>query len=679
MEPQTANLSIRETALQYISSGLSVLPVDPKNKRPISRILPTDCNGGRGWGQFQRQIAHDSVVKTWFASDGLGVGVICGKVSRNLEVIDFDAPELFIPWCEVVDGLFPGLRNSLPQVQTPSGGYHVYYRCSVIRGNQKLAERQTNTRRETTIETRGEGGYVQAPPSPNYRLLSGDILDIPVIDEAEREILLNAARTFNEYVDVVKEEIVPSPEINGTRPGDQYNSTGDWRGVIRESGWDMLFSANGKEFWRRPGKKEKTWSATWNHGDCAKLYVFSSNASPFEPMTSYSPFSIYTMLKHNGNYQAASRDLFQRGYGTRTEQAQTAPVITIYDSDADPEDNMAGWRTLKDAYIEKPPREYAVGGIIPLPSLCILYGSPGSLKTFLLMDMVMCVISGKRWLAGLQTLNEKVESFETLQAAALWVDVDNGFDRLERRWSALGRAHGVDENCPLHYTSFPTPPFFANDDESVNWLIGAILAAGAKIVVIDNLGTISGGCDENSADMIGVMSGLRTVAETTGCAIVVVHHRNKNQDQKRRGNALRGHSSIEGAVDLALLVDREDGDDSVTLWSTKSRDAEVLPFCAIWTFDADDTGQLLRGQFYGMGKPEKAESTAEQAKDFIRSEFISGTSQSGIVSMMRNNHQIGRNATISALNALVRERVLRTETGPKNSLLYFERNMVHLN
>ncbi len=45
------------------------------------------------------------------------------------------------------------------------------------------------------------------------------------------------------------------------------------------------------------------------------FYVFSANATPFEPQRAYSPFSVYTLLEHGKDYEQAARCLRQIGYG----------------------------------------------------------------------------------------------------------------------------------------------------------------------------------------------------------------------------------------------------------------------------------------------------------------------------------------------------------------------------
>ena len=57
--------------------------------------------------------------------NGVSIGVICGKVSGNLECLDFDQPNLYKPFMETLTSINPGLAAGLVKWQTPSGGYHL--------------------------------------------------------------------------------------------------------------------------------------------------------------------------------------------------------------------------------------------------------------------------------------------------------------------------------------------------------------------------------------------------------------------------------------------------------------------------------------------------------------------------------------------------------------------------
>ncbi len=49
--------------------------------------------------------------------------------------------------------------------------------------------------------------------------------------------------------------------------------------------------------------------------------------------------------------------------------------------------------------------EYIAGRLFALPSLNILYGAPGTLKSFLLADLAVCVAGGLEWLPPAPWLN----------------------------------------------------------------------------------------------------------------------------------------------------------------------------------------------------------------------------------------------------------------------------------
>src|SRR5262249_44835414 len=118
-----------------------------------------------------------------------------------------------------------GLRDLLERIKlgygerTPSGGYHLLYRCADgVEGNLELARRPPTQSEaaddETTgkrlsprvlIETRGEGGYVIVAPSAGrghhsgraYEIVYGGFASIVTITAAERAALLELARSLD--------------------------------------------------------------------------------------------------------------------------------------------------------------------------------------------------------------------------------------------------------------------------------------------------------------------------------------------------------------------------------------------------------------------------------------------------------------------------------------------------
>jgi hypothetical protein len=78
-------------------------------------------------------------------------------------------------------------------------------------------------------------------------------------------------------------------------------------------------------------------------------------------------------------------------------------------------------------------------------------------------------------------------------------------------------------------------------------------------IFMDSPGVMSGRNDETSPDMARVMGNLRLVAEEAEAGVVALHHQRKAMGTKVRvDETLRGHTLIEAALDLPLLVVREE-------------------------------------------------------------------------------------------------------------------------
>jgi hypothetical protein len=321
-------LSVAETAADYLRAGLCVLPAILAEKRPALV----------GWKQYQRRLPTERQVRTWFAEDA-PLCVLAGAVSGHLEMIDFDhAGELFDRWRELVASEAPALLERLVVERSQSGGRHVVYRCETpSSGNRKLAQRTIAVGSAdpvgiagkryvprpvgdhfeitlTLIETRGEGGLFLCAPTPGYVLEHGSFQAIPVLTEAERSLLIEAACTLNETLPSVVQ--TPPGAFAHGRPGDDFNERGDIRELLHRHGWKLVRGGE-NEYWRRPGK-DQGWSATLRD---RVLFVFSSNAVPFEPDRAYSPFSVYALLEHAGDFAAAAAALRNEGFGQAGDES----------------------------------------------------------------------------------------------------------------------------------------------------------------------------------------------------------------------------------------------------------------------------------------------------------------------------------------------------------------------
>jgi Protein of unknown function (DUF3987) len=284
-----------------------VLPAITREKRPAIQ-----------WKKYQDQLPKITDVNRWFSGKVDALCVVTGKVSGNLELLDFDhGGDLFERWFAAID---VDLRARLVIETSQSGGRHVTYRCSdPVDGNLKLAHGNRDGKLVTLIETRGEGGLFLCSPTPGYNLLQGRLVELPTLTTAERESLLMAAWQLNEQVEQTA-HFIP---VDETRPGDEFNERGDVVELLKRHGWTPGEThADGNQHWTRPGKDSGT-SATLKD---RVFFVFSSNAVGLEAGKAYSPFVLFAALEHSNDFEAAARALGLSGFGNHGHRDNLASI-----------------------------------------------------------------------------------------------------------------------------------------------------------------------------------------------------------------------------------------------------------------------------------------------------------------------------------------------------------------
>ncbi len=286
------------TDLKKLYEHFSIIPLN--GKVPILK----------GWTKYSiDKISYDDIKN----HDG-DFGVVCGY--GGLEVIDID--NHFDDAKQLGDFILDNydLKNFLI-IKTGGGGYHIYYKCEEIEGNQKLASRiNKKGKSETLIETRGQGGQVVF--YDNIR--QGSIDKIKIISKQERSDLLNICRSLNE-VETKTNKTNENKKVNGELPGDRYNNDPlaieETKTLLTNNRWQTKDELH----WIRPDKTTKGISATFGKVGDNKFYVFSSNASPFEPDKSYTMMGVRAELLHNGNYSECAKELAKK-YNIKPESKE---------------------------------------------------------------------------------------------------------------------------------------------------------------------------------------------------------------------------------------------------------------------------------------------------------------------------------------------------------------------
>jgi hypothetical protein len=101
-----------EEALRYRGLHWSIIPLLPRSKRAAGR-----------WRRFCRERPRRRDLQRWFVAEDRNVAVVCGAVSDDLCVRDFDIDDAYFAWKEK----YPDLADRLPTSRT-ARGFHVLFR-----------------------------------------------------------------------------------------------------------------------------------------------------------------------------------------------------------------------------------------------------------------------------------------------------------------------------------------------------------------------------------------------------------------------------------------------------------------------------------------------------------------------------------------------------------------------
>ncbi len=532
-------------AQSYVAAGMSVLPIlRGGSKKPT---LPA-------WKEYETRLPTWDELQKWYdIAIPPGVAIIGGKVSGNLEQIDFDHGELFAKWKEIVDAECYGLTDSLNVVQTPREpcGYHARYRCSAITipGNLKLAQDEAvgddgKKKVTTLIETRGEGGYALAPGSPaechenqrTYDYVSGPPLEsLSDVTGEQRQLLIDVCRLFDRLG--IKDQAPAAQTVpeGSSRPGDDFNRRGpDWQEILEPHGWRCLYSIGAKRCWKRPGKKTPGVSATTGHCSASDgsdfLYVFSSNAHPFNGQggkNCFTKFQAFALLNHGGDYSVAASDLAGKGFGDQRNgkphpglKASAKAFVGTSKVPA-PQEVQPGESVItlaKDITVRKV--EWLWPGRIPLGKLTTFAGNGGLGKTFVLTDIASRVTRGLEWPDG---------SVNKTEGRVLYISgEDDPDDTLVPRLMASG--------ADLSRVAFLVPAKLGKFTlADLPLLTQAVIQLGkdAKLVAIDPPTAYLGGVnDHKNSELRQLLTPLSEWAKDHRVAVVFITHVNKPQAAK---------------------------------------------------------------------------------------------------------------------------------------------------
>ena len=197
-----------------------------------------------------------------------------------------------------------------------------------------------------------------------------------------------------------------------------------------------------------------------------------------------------------------------------------------------------------------PAKQWQIDQVIGAGDVGMVYGAPGTGKTFIVIDLALSACTGRQW----------AMRFDVVKPLTVAYCAGEGVSGLPQRFDAACEFYGIDDLPNFHFYA-AAPQLFTADlgeyteasisDFVIEWqrdqaagIVGAL-----DLLVVDTLHSATTGADENSAmDMGKVLRGVKAATSALGCAVLLVHHSNK------AGTGERGSSALRGAMDVMIEV-----------------------------------------------------------------------------------------------------------------------------
>jgi hypothetical protein len=562
-------------ALAYAARGMAVFPLAVGAKTPlISRQV-----GGHGALDATTDAAQ--IRAWWTAAPRANIGIAAG--ASGLLLVDVDnknGRDGFAAW-EALRAEHP-FEDATPHVWTPNRGKHLYFAMP-----SGLDLRNTDDELGPGIETKANGKYCVAPPS---ELRDGGVyrwderLNLDSVPIAPVPQALWGLLKPRERVDHPASRPAPPSATTGdlAMVQDALRWLDPWAGPY--DWWVSILMAIHSE---HPGPDGLAVAEAWGDGKEKEIETKwrSFRRSGVTIGTLYHEAEKHGWLppwrtRHNGvtsvsTYHPLPEPPDWPDFVPTDEPASLtddALAERIHDTAPVPQPSakpVPGIYRAVQAWAPRPAREFVVDGLLWRGDLAVLYGEGGIGKTYAMVDMAVAVAMAEPWL-----------DLPVTPGKTLLVDEESGqnriLDRLERTMRGHGIAPGTD--VPIFATSFASWDLRAKGD--ARRLCGLVTETQAQLVIIDALVDVMLGGDENAVkDVQPIFHNLRLVAQTTGAAIVVMHHANKGGNQ-------RGSSAIRGAVETVLCLSRQDSEGHVLrLEAEKMRDSAPIKVGLRMAFD----------------------------------------------------------------------------------------------
>lgn len=472
-------------------------------------------------------------------------GVLCGY--GNLAVIDADNVELQ----KHIEAVLPATFK----VKTGGGGTHNYF---FVPNFEKKIVLTTDLGGKDIHwgEIQSKGTQVVAPGSIHPNGNKYEVIAPLLIIELTQEQLLSAVRPFmkealqsQRMAEWEKERYgQKTNEIDSLNVSDIWGTTGlKAHGSEYYGSHPIHGSESGMNFWLNPSKN------LWHCFRCNSGGGVLSAIAVKEGLIDCSEAQRGLL---RGVSAFASIKIAKEKYGLRTTpQFNDA----LKESLIAKKDFELLWENELDNY-EEEDRGWIIDRLVPSCSVGVWTGKRGTFKTFLVLNAIFSIASGKPFLGRFTTRKGKV----------IYLDKENGIYIMRQRKNMIKQGLLIKDAMPIGFICFSTLKIDRFND--MQELEKIIKEHQPELLVVD---TYRRGIsfEENDAGQVSrlFVDVLRPLVEKYKISIILIHHDRKGESQGDEMDMIRGSSDLANYSDFILKNERKG--ESIILKQLKMRSA----------------------------------------------------------------------------------------------------------
>ena len=483
-------MSLEIEALKLLNQGLTIIPLRGRYgvsyddaKRPIVK-----------WEKWQGRKPDPFTVRGWFAQKpDIDIGILTGSKSK-LFVLDADGEE----------GIKSVQSLNLPPTVvnvTPRGLQYL------LEWDERLNGLATNLVKPFEeypgLDTRGEGGYIVAPPSTNLgdKLYSwkdgiayGEIKLASIPEHIVQRLIERAAKEYTDAPDVsadtwlVELKKGVSQGQNRHRAMTRIASFYMSRGIPQDDVMALLLAWNQR---CTPPKPEAEF--------IAKVEDFLEN---------------WNKGKYKSNYKAPI---------TKFEVKKSNDFLNSGDTKID----------------------WLVDKLIPIETVGFLHGYGGQGKSWLTLDLAIEVgRGGGRWL----------DRFNTVGGKVLYIDEESHPTLLRNRYNKLLKGKGLTPD-QVDVSFLSLQELKLDNADTLEAFRGLLVELKPTLVIIDPFVAIHN-MNENSTEHMARLRGiLKGLIKDTQVAFFFIDHESKPSEyQKSAAQRQRGSTEKDAVADVKIAI-----------------------------------------------------------------------------------------------------------------------------